>query len=76
MLSGGAIIQEEHEMKPTAIVYTSNTGTTAQYARMLEERAGWRAYSLDEAWNMLEKDTPVVYPVSYTHLTLPTIIAV
>ena len=48
-------------MKPRAIVYTSNTGTTAQYARMLEERAGWRAYSLDEAWNMLEKDTPVVY---------------
>ena len=48
-------------MKPKAIVYTSNTGTTAQYARMLEERAGWRAYSLDEAWNMLEKDTPVVY---------------
>ena len=48
-------------MKPKAIVYTSNTGTTAQYARMLEERLGWRAYSLDEAWNMLEKDTPVVY---------------
>ena len=47
MLSGGAIIQEEHEMKPTAIVYTSNTGTTAQYARMLEERTGWKAYSLD-----------------------------
>ena len=48
-------------MKPNAIVYTSNTGYTAQYARMLEERIGWRAYSLDEAWNMLEENTPVLY---------------
>ena len=61
MLSGGAIIQEEHEMKPTAIVYTSNTGTTAQYARMLEERTGWKAYSLDEAWSALAENTPVLY---------------
>ena len=48
-------------MKPNAIVYTSNTGYTAQYARMLEERTGWRAYSLDEAWNMLEENASVLY---------------
>ena len=61
MLSGGAIIQEEQKMKPTAIVYTSNTGTTAQYARMLEECTGWKAYSLDEAWGALAENTPVLY---------------
>ena len=55
------MIQEEQKMKPTAIVYTSNTGTTAQYARMLEERTGWKAYSLDEAWSALEEGTPVLY---------------
>ena len=48
-------------MKPKAIVYTSNTGYTAQYARMLEERTGWKAHSLNEAWSALEKDTPVLY---------------
>ena len=61
MLSGGAIIQGEHEMKPTAIVYTSNTGFTTQYARMLGERTGWKAYSLDEAWSALEEGSPVLY---------------
>ena len=55
------MIQEEQKMKPTAIVYTSNTGTTAQYARMLEERTGWKAYSLDEAWGALAENTPVLY---------------
>ena len=48
-------------MKPTAIVYTSNTGYTAQYARMLEERTGWKVYSLDEAWGALAENTPVLY---------------
>lgn len=48
-------------MKPTAIVYTSNTGFTAQYARMLGERTGWRVCSLDEAWSALAQGTPVLY---------------
>lgn len=60
MLSGGAMIQEEQKMQPGAIVYTSNTGYTAQYACMLGERAGWKAHSLDEAWSALEADTPVL----------------
>ena len=32
-----------------AIVYTSNTGYTAQYARLLDEKTGMPVYSLDEA---------------------------
>lgn len=32
-----------------AIVYTSNTGYTAQYARLLGEKTGMPVYSLDEA---------------------------
>ena len=48
-------------MKPNAIVYTSNTGYTAQYARMLGERTGWKVYSLDEAFGTLAENTPVIY---------------
>lgn len=48
-------------VKPTAIVYTSNTGFTAQYARMLGERTGWKVYSLDAAWSALAQGTPVIY---------------
>lgn len=48
-------------VKPTAIVYTSNTGFTAQYARMLGERTGWKVYPLDAAWSALAQGTPVIY---------------
>lgn len=36
-------------MKVTAIVYTSNTGYTEQYARMLGEQTGLPVYALPEA---------------------------
>ena len=32
-------------MEPKAIIYTSNTGFTAQYAKLLEKRTGLRAYA-------------------------------
>ena len=40
-------------MKPTAIVYTSGTGHTRQYALMLGEQSGLPVYSLDEANSQL-----------------------
>ena len=48
-------------MKPSAIVYTSNTGFTARYAAMLGERTALPVYSLDEAKAALAKGTPVIY---------------
>ena len=48
-------------MKPTAIVYTSNTGHTRQYALLLGEQIGLPAYSLDEANAQLSGGSPVIY---------------
>ena len=48
-------------MEPKAIVYTSNTGFTAQYAKLLEKRTGLRAYALQDAPDTLNKETPVIY---------------
>ena len=36
-------------MKPTAIVYTSNTGFTARYAKALGERTGLPVLELNTA---------------------------
>ena len=36
-------------MEPKAIVYTSNTGYTAQYAALLAKKTGLRAYAMNEA---------------------------
>lgn len=44
-----------------AIVYTSNTGHTAQYAKMLGEKIGLPVYSLDEATKSLPKQTDIIY---------------
>lgn len=46
-------------MKPTAIVYTSNTGHTARYAAMLAEATGLPLHRLEEC--SLPKGTPVLY---------------
>lgn len=43
-----------------AIVYTSNTGFTARYAKMLGEETGLPVVELAQA-NTLEKGTPVIY---------------
>ena len=48
-------------MKPTAIVYTSNTGHTRQYALLLGEQIGLPAYYLDEANSQLSGGSPVIY---------------
>ncbi|MGM9589338.1 MAG: flavodoxin domain-containing protein [Faecousia sp.] len=48
-------------MKPTAIVYTSNTGHTRQYALLLGEQIGFPVYSLDEANAQLSGGSPVIY---------------
>ena len=44
-----------------AIVYTSNTGFTAQYALMLGEKTGLPIYPLADALETLEKGTEVIY---------------
>ena len=44
-----------------AIVFTSNTGFTAQYARLLGEKLGLPVCSLDEAKGTLEEGTEILY---------------
>lgn len=48
-------------MNVNAIVYTSNTGYTAAYARLLADKTGLPLYTLDEARRTLAKGTPVLY---------------
>ena len=48
-------------MKPSAIVYTSNTGFTAQYASLLGGETGLPVYSLEEAVKSLPQSSPIVY---------------
>lgn len=44
-----------------AIVYTSNTGHTAAYAKILGEKTGLPVCSLEEAMKELEKGTQILY---------------
>lgn len=44
-----------------AIVYTSNTGYTAEYARMLGEKTGLPVLTLDEAKKSLPARAPILY---------------
>ena len=44
-----------------AIVYTSNTGTTKEYAKLLSETISLPYYSLDEAEDKLKKQTEIIY---------------
>ena len=48
-------------MKPTAIVYTSNTGFTAQYASLLGGETGLPVYSLEDAGKKLLRNAPILY---------------
>ena len=48
-------------MKPTAIVYTSNTGHTRQYALLLGEKLDLPVYSLDDVGSQLSGGSPVIY---------------
>ena len=47
-------------MKPTAIVYTSQTGHTRQYALLLGEQIGLPLFSLDEVKSQLSGGSPVM----------------
>ena len=44
-----------------AIVYTTNTGSTERYARLLAERTGLPVYSLTEAKKMVSTGAEIVY---------------
>ena len=44
-----------------AIVYTSNTGMTREYAELLSGKTGLDLYSLDEAKRKLENNSPIIY---------------
>lgn len=44
-----------------AIVYTSNSGFTAQYAKMLGEKLSLPYYSLDDAKGVLARGTEIIY---------------
>ena len=48
-------------MKPAAIVYTSNTGHTRQYALLLGGQIDLPVYSLEEAGSQLSGGSPVIY---------------
>ncbi|MGM9523198.1 MAG: hypothetical protein ACI3VU_02110 [Faecousia sp.] len=48
-------------MKLTAIVYTSNTGHTCQYALLLGEKLDLPVYSLDDADAQLSGGSSVIY---------------
>ena len=44
-----------------AIVYTSKTGHTAEYAKILGEKTGLPVYSLKEALKKPKKETEIIY---------------
>lgn len=48
-------------MKPSTIVYVSNTGHTRQYAALLGEKIGLPAYSLEEACSQLPGGSRIIY---------------
>ena len=43
------------------IVYTSNTGHTAEYSKMLGAKTGLPVYALNEAAKKLQKGTEIIY---------------
>lgn len=48
-------------MNMKAIVYTSNTGHTAEYAKILGEKTGLPVYALSEAAKQLSNGTEIIY---------------
>lgn len=49
------------EMKPSAVIYTSKTGHTRQYAHLLGEEIGLPVYSYKEAVSQLPGGSSVIY---------------
>ena len=48
-------------MKPIAIVYTSHTGHTAAYAKLLAQKTGLPTYTADAAREYIPKGEPIIY---------------
>ncbi|MDD6235875.1 MAG: hypothetical protein PUB00_00660 [Clostridiales bacterium] len=48
-------------MRTQAIVYTSNTGSTAHYAKLLSQETGLPVYSADEAKKQLPNHSEIIY---------------
>ena len=48
-------------MKPNAIVYTSNTGYTEQYAKLLGRKTGLPVYALSEVGKRLSPANRIIY---------------
>ena len=48
-------------MRTKAIVYTSNTGSTAHYAKLLSQETGLPVYSADEAKKQLPNYSEIIY---------------
>lgn len=48
-------------MDNKAVVYTSNTGTTKEYAQMIGERCGLPVYELEEAMLKCERGDQIIY---------------
>ena len=44
-----------------AIIYTTNTGSTAQYAKMLAEQTGLSVFSMEEAKSKVEAGSEIIY---------------
>lgn len=44
-----------------AIVYTTNTGSTESYARLLSQETGLPAYSMAEAKTQLDRNDEIIY---------------
>lgn len=44
-----------------AIIYTSNTGSAAQYAKLLSEKIGLPVYSLKNASKVLSREAEIIY---------------
>lgn len=44
-----------------AIIYTTNTGSTAQYAKMLAEQTGLSVFSMEEAKSEVEEGSEIIY---------------
>lgn len=44
-----------------AIIYTTNTGSTAQYTKMLAEQTGLPAFSMEEAKSKVEAGSEIIY---------------
>ena len=49
------------EMRPSAVIYTSKTGHTRQYALMLGEETGLPVYSYSEAVYRLPEGSRIIY---------------